>query len=563
MSREIVLKNILNKTIKCLVIFILAISSHKSSSQTLAWSRANQLHDGMNFCYLDQYWLGNPAINYSNYLNLGYLPTVKSQIQLIRSMGFETIRLPVTFDKWENGYPPYTIDSIGYFTAIDSIVNWCSMYDFYLVIDFHYGRMVDTNYTTELPRVVSLWTEIALRLASTNPNKVFFELYNEPNAISDLNWKNAAIAIINAVRPILIKHTLIVGANDYNSLYKLFTMGLLPDTNIIYTFHFYEPMVFTHQGSTWVSNAVSTIGVPFPYDAPNMPPANPLIIPTLPYTNYNYYNYVYDGTCGALYNSLYIAKSFSSMYNVPIWCGEFGSYKVYAPPDESRCRYTDCVKNNLDVLAIPYAYWEWDATFSIFNGYPSLANMPLCMQNAFDIISAPLPIELAYFGGYNENENNYLQWTTASEVNNYYFEVERSNDLKTYNRIGKVPGNGTTSVQHTYTFTDINAPAGISYYRIKQFDFNGDFEYTYIISVERRTNILTAKIFPNPSNDLISIKSDENLNWEITSLALGTDLIRMDNTLEVDISSLPAGIYLVKLFNSMNEFLSSQKFVKE
>ena len=118
-----------------------------------------------------------------------------------------------------------------------------------------------------------------------------------------------------------------------------------------------------------------------------------------------------------------------------------------------------CVKNNLDALYIPYAYWEWDATFSIFNGYPSLANLPLCMQNAFDIIASPLPVELVYFGGYNEEENNFLQWTTASEVNNYYFEVERSLDLKTFNKIGKIPGSGTTSFQHTYAFTDINAPA--------------------------------------------------------------------------------------------------------
>ncbi len=552
-----------DKIIKCLVLIIFVFSSHKSYSQSVAWTRASQLHDGMNYCYLDEYWLGNPSINYSDYLNLGYLPTVKTQLQLISSMGFETIRLPVTFDKWEDRIAPYSIDSVNYFKAIDSIITWCNQYNLFLVIDYHYGNLYDFNYNSELPRVVDIWKEIAIRLAGTNPNKVFFELYNEPNAISDLNWRNAAIAMINTMRPILPNHTFIVGANDYNSLYQLFSMGVLPDANIIYTFHFYEPMVFTHQGATWVSNAVSTTGVPFPYDPATMPQANPLVNPTLPYTNYSIYDYAYDGTCAALYNSLLVARSFSSMYNVPIWCGEFGSYKVYAPADDSRCRYTECVKNNLDALYIPYAYWEWDATFSIFNGYPSLANLPLCMQNAFDIIASPLPVELVYFGGYNEEENNFLQWTTASEVNNYYFEVERSLDLKTFNKIGKILGSGTTSFQHTYAFTDINAPAGIAYYRIKQFDFNGDFEYTYIISIERRTNALTAKIFPNPANNLISIVADEKLNWEISSLALGNILIRQDNTLEVDISSLPEGIYVVKLFNSMNEFLSSQKFVKE
>jgi hypothetical protein len=80
--------------------------------------------------------------------------------------------------------------------------------------------------------------------------------------------------------------------------------------------------------------------------------------------------------------------------NVPIWCGETGSYSEFVPNDGSRCRYTECVKSNLDSLTIPYAYWEWDEGFSIFNGPPSYTNIPECMKCVFDFPLAPCNVKL-------------------------------------------------------------------------------------------------------------------------------------------------------------------------
>ncbi len=378
--------------IRLLIITFFFSIAFNATAGIVARQRSLTLQDGMNFSWLEQYWLGNPAINYSDYLDASQLPYLKQQLLLMDSMGFETLRLPVTFDKWEDRHSPYTFDSISYFKNIDSVITWCGLLNMNLIIVYQHGVLYDSNFTSEKKRIVALWKQIANRYANTSPQKVFFELYNEPNNITTSHWRTAAIAIIDALRPILPNHTFIVGPTEWNSLYKLNEMGVLPDTNIIYNFHFYEPFIFTHQGATWGGPGLNTIGIPFPYDSTTMPPMNPLVIGTQGEGAYNYYHVA--GTCQSIADALSIAANFGLVNNVPVWCGEFGSYSAFVPNDGSRCRYTDCVKNNLDSLQIPYALWEWDEGFSIFNGSPSFANLPMCMKCVFGIGQPTCPVDL-------------------------------------------------------------------------------------------------------------------------------------------------------------------------
>ena len=152
----------------------------------------------MNFSWLEQYWLGDSAINYLDYLDSSKLPYLKQQLKVMDSLGFETLRLPVTFDKWEDRTAPYTIDSVSYFKYIDSVITWCEQLNMNLVIVYQHGVLLDSNYSTELPRLL-LRKQVVTRYTNTNPNKVFFELYNEPFDISTINWRNAAIAMIDSL----------------------------------------------------------------------------------------------------------------------------------------------------------------------------------------------------------------------------------------------------------------------------------------------------------------------------------------------------------------------------
>ncbi|HET6993254.1 MAG TPA: T9SS type A sorting domain-containing protein [Bacteroidia bacterium] len=99
-------------------------------------------------------------------------------------------------------------------------------------------------------------------------------------------------------------------------------------------------------------------------------------------------------------------------------------------------------------------------------------------------LSAPLPVELISFKSNCSNGRELLSWATASEINNDYFTVERSDDGISFRDIGTVAGAGTSSQQHNYSFTDPEPVAATIYYRLRQTDFNGHTTNSSIIAAE-------------------------------------------------------------------------------
>jgi len=112
-----------------------------------------------------------------------------------------------------------------------------------------------------------------------------------------------------------------------------------------------------------------------------------------------------------------------------------------------------------------------------------------------------LPIELLSFKVKAKGESILAEWVTASELNNSFFTLERSADGKTFQEIGFVTGAGTTDNQQTYLFEDRFPLAGRSFYRLKQTDFNGDYEYSEVISIVHQAteSNLSATVYPNPA----------------------------------------------------------------
>jgi len=99
------------------------------------------------------------------------------------------------------------------------------------------------------------------------------------------------------------------------------------------------------------------------------------------------------------------------------------------------------------------------------------------------IIVSPLPIELYSFDSKVYPEHIELNWVTASEINNEFFTLERSSDLYAWEIVGHLQGAGTTSEKRHYSYNDYSPREGISYYRLKQTDFDGQFEYFGPLSV--------------------------------------------------------------------------------
>jgi len=122
-------------------------------------------------------------------------------------------------------------------------------------------------------------------------------------------------------------------------------------------------------------------------------------------------------------------------------------------------------------------------------------------------IDLNVPVELVSFTGKCENNKIILNWTTATELNNYGFEIERSLDNKIFDTRGFVEGAGTSTEAHDYSFTD-EALNGKVHYRLKQIDFDGKFSYSNTIEINSIivSDFALYQNYPNPFNPTTKIK---------------------------------------------------------
>jgi len=126
---------------------------------------------------------------------------------------------------------------------------------------------------------------------------------------------------------------------------------------------------------------------------------------------------------------------------------------------------------------------------------------------------SPLPVQLTNFTATYENGNVKLNWQTATEINNYGFEILRATDnsklqMTNWEKIGFVNGNGNSNSPKNYTFVDSNPPSGKLQYKLKQIDYDGKFEYSNVIDIEVNAPVVfkLEQNYPNPFNPSTTIK---------------------------------------------------------
>ena len=188
--------------------------------------------------------------------------------------------------------------------------------------------------------------------------------------------------------------------------------------------------------------------------------------------------------------------------------------------------------------------------------------------------SSVLPVEITSFSAVGQNNNVLLNWTTASEVNNSYFEIERSANGIEYKPIGKVEGRSTTVQKNNYSFTDLSPFADINYYRLKQVDVDGKAKYSAIITSKLNNKLKNSiNISPNPVVDKINIRvsSDATTNAFITILNesgqtiynQNKSMVKGENIFTItSIPNLQRGIYFAKVVIDNNIFSTKFLYIK-
>jgi hypothetical protein len=175
-------------------------------------------------------------------------------------------------------------------------------------------------------------------------------------------------------------------------------------------------------------------------------------------------------------------------------------------------------------------------------------------------INSTLPVSLISFTGVNQNNKNILQWTTASEMNNHFFTVEKSADGINFLFMGTVKGSGSTGVVHSFSLIDSGISSRLTYYRLSQTDFNGQVRQLKTISVFCDAAADGILIYPAYAHDLINISTDENyFTIRIIDLS-GKTVMLIPDSHTIDISSLPNGMYIVHVISNTSG--RSAKFVK-
>jgi len=188
-----------------------------------------------------------------------------------------------------------------------------------------------------------------------------------------------------------------------------------------------------------------------------------------------------------------------------------------------------------------------------------------------------LPVELTKFEADVVRDNVQLSWTTATEINNEGFEIERSINGLEFNYIGYVYGNGNSTDIHNYEYIDDEVSKNITYYyRLKQMDYDGQFEYSSIVSarIGEIDDFAIGTIIPNPSKENVSVKtniqisSNEIVNINIYNtlgVIVGTDKVNLqsgNNEINIATANLSSGTYFINFEGSFGRETKKLVIVK-
>ena len=189
-------------------------------------------------------------------------------------------------------------------------------------------------------------------------------------------------------------------------------------------------------------------------------------------------------------------------------------------------------------------------------------NKDIAFSYSIGSCSSGLPINLLSINGHNEQNVNIVNWVTSSEINNSHFDIERSEDGIEFTKIGEIKSAGNTTVNTNYSFRDKAPFNGTNYYRLKQWDFNGEFQYSKIISIENKSKKQGFTIYPNPAIGNITVQSSTTKTYnrtvevvdmigrKVTSLTLPAN----QNVININTQNFGNGVYLVSV-NDGNEII--------
>ena len=206
---------------------------------------------------------------------------------------------------------------------------------------------------------VSFWEEMARHYKGQSETSTAFELLNEPQFNNNPQvWHALQAQTVRAIRAIDPRRTIMVSGTGWSGIEPLEKLEKLPESNLLYTFHCYDPFLFTHQGATWVGDPPQGLkSMPFPSSPDNIQEALERSNPKDADAIKDFGNHRYDAAY--LLGRLKKGYEYGVVNHVPVVLGEFGAFPPVSPPD-SRARWFEAMRAAIAALHVPNALWGYD-----------------------------------------------------------------------------------------------------------------------------------------------------------------------------------------------------------
>ena len=285
---------------------------------------------------------------------------------LIKSLGFDHVRFTLNPEPMFRRGQADRIPA-EYLAMVDDAVKKIMAQNLALIIDIHAESDFKQRLVTDdsfVEQFADFWRALAKHFSPLDPEKVFFEILNEPEFKDRYRWMGVQARLARAIREGAPSHTIIAAGANWSSSNELLFLEPLRDTNVIYNFHFYDPHVFTHQGATWSTNFQHYLtNLPYPSTPENIRSAQDEIPDSINKQAVARYG-LDQWNASRIETEIAEVAAWGKRWNVPLTCNEFGVYRATANP-EARAAWLHDVRTALEKYKIGWTMWDYAGGFAV------------------------------------------------------------------------------------------------------------------------------------------------------------------------------------------------------